>query len=237
LIFSYITGTVLEYACGAAGLTGGSGSLKRLIMIKAVVFDYGKVISFAPDHGVMDELAAMAGVRREDLEPAVWKLRGEYDRGTLDGPAYFRSVADSLGISIDTETAKKMAAVDMSSWKRVNPGTVKLMEEIKKAGYTLGILSNMPFDFLEYARKNLPVFSLPHAGVFSCEVKAVKPEEAIYRRLVSALGCRNNETVFFDDIRDNVDKARELNINAFLWKDVGQARRELAGLGVTVAAE
>jgi putative hydrolase of the HAD superfamily len=204
-----------------------------MAMIKAVVFDYGKVISFAPDHGVMDEIAAMAGVKREDLEPAVWKLRGEYDRGTLNGPGYYRRVVDSLGISIDTETAEKMARVDMFSWERVNPGTVKLMEEIKKAGYTLGILSNMPFDFLEYARKNLPVFNLPQVGIFSCEVRSIKPEEAIYRRLVSALGCRNDETVFFDDNQENVDKARELTINAFLWKDVEQSRRDLAGPGST----
>jgi putative hydrolase of the HAD superfamily len=206
-------------------------------MIKAVVFDYGKVISFPPDHGVMDEIAAMAGIRREDLEPAVWKLRGEYDRGTINGPGYYCRVAESLGVSIDTETAKKMAAIDMFSWKRVNPGTVKLMEEIKKAGYILGILSNMPFDFLDYARKNLPVFSLPQVEIFSCEVNSIKPEEAIYRRLLAALGCRNVETVFFDDNQDNVDKANELKINAFLWKDAEQSRRELAGLGVKLAAE
>jgi putative hydrolase of the HAD superfamily len=180
----------------------------------------------------MDEIAALAGAGREALEQAVWKLRSDYDRGTVDGAAYYTRVAESIGARVDAETAKKMAAIDMLSWKRVNPATVSLMEEIKKAGYTLGILSNMPFDFLEYARKNLPVFSLPHAGVFSCEVNAIKPEEAIYRRLMTALGCRGDQAVFFDDVRENVDKAKELNINAFVWTDAAAARRDLAVLGV-----
>jgi putative hydrolase of the HAD superfamily len=203
-------------------------------LIKAVAFDYGNVISFPPDHGVMDEIAALAGAKREDLEQAVWKLRCDYDRGTVNGAEYYARVAGDIGVTIDKDTAKKMAVIDMFSWKRVNPATVILMEEIKKAGYTLGILSNMPFDFLEYARKNLPVFSLPQVGIFSCEVNVIKPEEAIYRKLVSALGCRSDEAVFFDDIQANVDKARELKINAFLWKDAENARRELAGLGVNL---
>jgi putative hydrolase of the HAD superfamily len=201
-------------------------------LIKAVVFDYGKVISYAPDHGVMDEIAALAGADREALEQAVWKFRGNYDRGTLTGAAYYAQVAASIGARVDAETAAKMAAIDMLSWKRVNPATVSLMEEIKRAGYTLGILSNMPFDFLEYGRGNLPVFSLPHVGVFSCEAGVIKPEEAIYQRLIAALGCRNREAVFFDDVRENVDKAKELNINAFVWKDATAARGDLATLGV-----
>jgi putative hydrolase of the HAD superfamily len=200
--------------------------------IKAVAFDYGKVISFPPDHGVMDELAAMAGVKREDLESLVWQFRGEYDRGLLNGQEYYRKILERLGASPPEGTPEKMAEIDMYSWKHVNPGTVKLMEEIKKAGFLLGILSNMPHDFLAWARKTIPVFSLPHAGIFSCETGSNKPEEAIYRKLLAALGCRGEELVFFDDVPENVNKARELKINAFLWKDPENARQELAGLGV-----
>ncbi|AEF82632.1 HAD family hydrolase [Leadbettera azotonutricia] len=202
--------------------------------VKAVVFDYGKVISFAPDHGVMDEIAAMAGVKREILEPVVWKMRGEYDRGTCSGPQYYGKVLQSLGVNADETTLNKINEIDMHSWKRINPGTLKLMEDLKKAGYKIAILSNMPYDFLSWAREAIPVFSLPHVGIFSCEVKAIKPEEAIYRKLLSELGCKSGETVFFDDILVNVEKAKELKINAFLWQNPEIAKIQLAGLGVTV---
>jgi len=122
--------------------------------------------------------------------------------------------------------------IDHSSWRNINSGTVALMEEVKKAGYTLGILSNMPTDFLVWARKNIPVFSLPHVSLFSCEVSLIKPEKAIYNRMLSLLGLEGREVVFFDDTMKNIESARSLGIEAFLWENPETARRVLLSLGV-----
>jgi putative hydrolase of the HAD superfamily len=200
--------------------------------IKAVVFDYGKVISFPPDPAVMDELAALGGVRREDMEPLLWKLRGEYDRGAVSAAEYYRGLLSRLGAQVDDCMIEKMVEIDLLSWKQINPGTVKLMEAVKGHKLKLGILSNMPFDFLAWARKTLPVFSLPDVGIFSCEAASIKPEEGIYRKLFDALACGPGEIVFFDDTPVNVEKARKLKMRAFLWKDPETAREELARLEV-----
>jgi putative hydrolase of the HAD superfamily len=93
------------------------------------------------------------------------------------------------------------------------------MERIKAGGTKLGILSNMPKDFLAMARQAIPVFSLPDVGIFSCETGSIKPEIPIYRTLIRAFGCEPEEIIFFDDIRENVDAARSLGINAFVWQD------------------
>jgi putative hydrolase of the HAD superfamily len=108
------------------------------------------------------------------------------------------------------------------------------MEDVKAAGYTLGILSNMPHDFLAFARENFSVFSLPDVSLFSCEAKLIKPEAAIYRKLLSLLTCNPGEVVFFDDTQNNIDSAAGLGIHAFLWQDPETARRDLSGLGVTL---
>ena len=200
--------------------------------IKAVVFDYGQVISLPQAPGAMDELARRAGAKREVFEPLFWSLRGEYDRGTISARDYYKSILSRIDVSVDDDSLDEMAEIDLESWKRINAGTVALMEEVKKAGLLLGILSNIPWDFLVWAKKNLPVFSLPHAGLFSCEVNLVKPEEAIYRKLLSLLDTKSGETVFFDDIEKNVEGAKALGIKAFLWKDPETARHELAGLGL-----
>ncbi|MDR0719316.1 MAG: HAD family phosphatase [Treponema sp.] len=202
--------------------------------IKAVVFDYGKVICFPPEHGVMDSLAALAGVEKKALERMIWKYRDNYDRGTEKGPFYYQRIVRELGKDISIETGNAMAEIDMAGWKNINSATVKLMEDIKKAGILLGILSNMPFEFLDWARKELPVFSLPQAGVFSCEEGLIKPEEAIYRKLLEKLNCLPGEVVFFDDIAQNVNKARELKIEAFVWESPEKARELLTELGVAI---
>jgi putative hydrolase of the HAD superfamily len=202
--------------------------------IRGVAFDYGRVICFSPPESVLDELAALAGLERKILEPLMWSRREDYDRGLVNGPDYYRALLDTRGIRPDRRVLEEMAALDLQGWTGINPGTVALMEDIKKAGLKLGILSNMPHDFLAFARKTLPVFSLPDAGIFSCELGSVKPEEAIYRALLDALGCRPGELVFFDDMPENVEKASVLGINAFLWRDPDTARKDLEGLGLCI---
>jgi len=202
------------------------------LSIKAIVFDYGQVISYPQDPKALELLAQRAGVDREKFVPLVWALRDEYDRGTVNGRGYYNKILSSLGVSMDDEGLDALVEIDHASWRNINPGTVALMEEVKKAGYTLGILSNMPYDFLAYARKNIPVFSLPHVSLFSCEVNLIKPEKAIYTKLLSMLGLKATELVFFDDSSKNIESARTLGMEAFLWEKAETARRVLLSLGV-----
>ena len=200
--------------------------------IKAIVFDYGQVISFPPDPKNIDRLAEKAGAARDRFESLLWGLRREYDRGTINEREYFKEIFSQLNISVDDKTLDEMIQIDHDTWKNINPGTVALMEDVKKAGYILGILSNMPHDFLAWARENIPVFSLPQVALFSCEVNLIKPDEAIYRKLLSMAGVEGGELVFFDDNAENVKSARALGIQAFLWENPEKARSELLALGV-----
>ena len=200
--------------------------------INAVVFDYGQVISLPQDPKVPGLLAEKAGVPRAQFEPLIWSLRDDYDRGTITAREYYRLILSRLGVHKDDKGIDELIEMDHRSWQNINPGTVKLMEDVKKAGYTLGILSNMPHDFLAWARENIPVFSLPHTSVFSCEFNLIKPEKAIYAKLLSLLGLPGNEVAFFDDREDNIESARALGIEAFLWDSPENARRTLLSLGV-----
>ena len=200
--------------------------------IKAIVFDYGQVISLPQDPATMDILAQRIGVKREKFESTLWSLRDEYDRGTLTSMQYYKQVLSSLNVSMDDKSIEELITIDLSSWKNIDTGTVALMEDVKKAGYVLGILSNMPHDFLAWARESIPVFSLPHASLFSCEVNLIKPEAAIYKKLLSMLELEGAAVVFFDDKPENIESARAAGIQAFLWESAENARHKLSSLGV-----
>jgi putative hydrolase of the HAD superfamily len=200
--------------------------------IKAVVFDYGQVISLPQAPEVMDSLAERAGVERDKFVSRLWALRGEFDRGTMAARDYYRKVLSGFAVNMDDKAIDELIEIDLKSWKNINTETTGLMGDIKKAGYTLGILSNMPHDFLSWARKNLPVFSLPHVSLFSCEVNLIKPEKAIYEKLLSLLGIESDELVFFDDNAENIESAAALGIKALLWESAGIARQQLLSLGV-----
>ncbi|MDR2029327.1 MAG: HAD family phosphatase [Treponema sp.] len=202
--------------------------------ITAVAFDYGGVIAYPPGPEALEELAALAGLDRQTLESLMWRYREDYDRGLVSGKAYYKALLARKGVHPGDGVLEKMAALDSAGWTHINPGTVRLMEDLKGAGLKLGILSNMPHEFLVMARERFPVFKLPQAGIFSCELGLVKPGEAIYRALLSALGCEPGGTVFFDDMPANVDAAVSLGIRAFVWRDVEAARKQLRDLAVPV---
>jgi putative hydrolase of the HAD superfamily len=203
--------------------------------IKAVVFDYGKVICFPPPEENREILAALAGIPAGTLEELDLKYRGEYDRGAYDGGGYYRFLLSQAGLHPADSTLAKIAETDAEGWKRLDPGTEALMRDIKKAGLTLGILSNMPRDFLAWARSHIPVFGEVDTAVFSCEVNTIKPERRIYEILRGRLGCGFAEILFFDDLPANVEKAAELGIRAVLWKNSGEARETLRQTGGALA--
>ncbi|MDR2748262.1 MAG: HAD family phosphatase [Treponema sp.] len=195
--------------------------------IKAVVFDFGKVICFPPPEENRRALLALTGLSGEALAELDRKHRGEYDRGAFDCKGYYRNLLENGGIFLDDPVLEKIAETDAAGWKRIDPGAVALMRDVKKLGFTLGILSNMPYDFLAWARKNIPVFGETDAAVFSCEVNSIKPERLIYEKLRESLGCEFSEIVFFDDIPDNVEQAGKLGIHGILWNGSEAAREDL----------
>ncbi|MDR1970427.1 MAG: HAD family phosphatase [Treponema sp.] len=197
-------------------------------MIKAVVFDYGKVICLAPSAENRAALAALTGVPPETLDALDREYRQDYDRGEMSGREYYRLLLGKAGIVVDDPALDRIVAVDAEGWKLINPGTAALMRDVKKAGLALGILSNMPHEFLSWVRNNVPLLGEADVAVFSCEARSVKPETAIYERLRAALGCAFGEIVFFDDIPDNVQKAAELGIHGVLWSGCEEAREMLA---------
>ena len=202
--------------------------------IKAVIFDYGKVISFPPKDSVMEELANISLIESSILEKLILKHRGEFDRGTFSATEYYKTILCEADVSFDDERIEKMADIDIKSWTSINPETVIFMEEIKNAGYLLGILSNMPHDFLNLHRNTFPIFKLTHINIFSCEIGFIKPEKEIYEILLEKLLCKAEETIFFDDIQINIDKAKEIGIRAFLWEGVDKARSDLKSEGLSI---
>ena len=195
--------------------------------IKAVVFDYGGVICFPPPEETRAEMERLTGLSFAALSELHRRYRCEYDRGIYDTKDYFKFILSEAGITPDDSTLEIIAQTETGGYKHINEATVRLMRDIKAAGFMMGILSNMPHDFLFWARKNIPVFTGANPAVFSCEYRLIKPEAAIYEKLREQTGCQFGEIVFFDDIKDNIVAANDLGIHGFVWEGPELARKQL----------
>ena len=195
--------------------------------IKAVVFDYGGVICYPPPAETAMEMERLTGLSHTQLDDLQRKYRGQYDRGDCGGEEYFRRILSGCGLFFDEASLREIAQTDMNGYKNLNYETVQLMRDVKSAGVKTAILSNMPVDFLIWARENIQVIKEADAAIFSCEHYLLKPETAIYEKLSEELRLSYAEMAFFDDLPENIIRACELGINGFVWINAADARKTL----------
>src|ERR1700682_150861 len=110
--------------------------------LKAVVFDYGKVLSLPPTEEQWQELSTRFGKPLQEFQQIYWGNREELDRGTLDNVAYWKEVSRECGVEISEAEALQLIEHDNLQWTNENPEMLSLARDLQRAGYRTAILSN-----------------------------------------------------------------------------------------------
>ena len=102
------------------------------------------------------------------------------------------------------------------------------LEELKAKGYRVYLLSNYSKDYFELHRKSKFTFvDLADGMVISGFEKINKPEPEIYKILLNRYSLIPEECIFMDDREANVEAAKKLRINAFVFKNYEDAHTKL----------
>jgi HAD hydrolase, family IA, variant 3 len=89
--------------------------------------------------------------------------------------------------------------------------------ELSKNGYNIYILSNTAYTFYDLVKEGyLPAASIAKGIVLSCEEKVLKPNEKIYNILLERYNLDPHDTMFFDDLSENIWGAARCGINGFV---------------------
>ena len=80
--------------------------------LKAVIFDYGEVLSGPPDPQAHRNLLAIAGVNEEAFEKSYWAHRLDYDADILNGQTYWQTVARDTGVSFTAKQIEQLQEQD-----------------------------------------------------------------------------------------------------------------------------
>src|SRR5258708_1906972 len=122
--------------------------------IKAVILDYGEVLSYPP---TAEEWSRMANLFQVDAQRfrSLWgRNRLAYDRGDLSLDAYWSRLAEDAGVKLEPAVLERVSQWDNEMWARINPPMVEWPERMRSAGVKTGLLSNMPVGMIRYARRN-----------------------------------------------------------------------------------
>lgn len=196
---------------------------------RTVVFDYGEVISLTPTEADRATILALAGVPAEPFWPVYFTHRHGLDQGVAGVRAYWQAIAAELGVTWSDARIHELWAADFRSWLSVNPGTVEVIADLRAGGTRLALLSNASPDFGSYFRHG-PLADWFDAFFVSGELKLLKPEAAIYQRVLDELGIAAEQTVFIDNRADNVAGAEALGIAGHVFTDADALRAFLISL-------
>lgn len=197
-----------------------------LCPIDAVVFDYGEVIVGA-DAGDWAQMVEASSIEAQSFADSYWRYRLDYDAG-LTPTEYWSKVAEDCGATFTDEQVRRLNHLDAQHWMHVRPAVLDWIFAIQSAGKKIGLLSNMPLGLVPVFRRELSWFQRFDSLVFSCEVRVVKPNPAIYHASLRSLGTAPSRALFLDDKDYNVAGARALGMHGIVFESLDQVCRDIA---------
>ena len=189
-----------------------------------VIFDYGRVLSQSPTDAELQEFAELVGVTEPPFYQVYSDTRDEYDCGRFSCQQHWQHFAATAGISLEPEHVARIVEFENRMWVRANPAVLELVRDVRSQGMRTAILSNMPLDLLAELRGAFDWLDEFDVQIWSCDHGVIKPDAAIYRLCLEALGCEPHRALFFDDRPRNVDGARAVGMEAHVFESAEQAR-------------
>jgi len=195
---------------------------------KIIFFDLGKVLLnydftiAARRLNALTGLDGMAIMNATLAEPTPVCEAIETDQMTSE--ELYKWVREAYGLAI---SRAEFEAAHRNIFA-ILPDSLRLVQDLKAAGFRLGVLSNICQVHWDFCLATFPeLFSLFDLPLSSVGLKARKPHREIYERAAEKAGVMLNEILFFDDRLENISAARELGIDGILFTDAEQARDEL----------
>lgn len=182
-------------------------------MLKNIVFDLGNVLVKFDSNEL---IYSFFNKRQEEVKSFYFdSLWNEYDQGLY-------SVEEMIEKGVkqfpELELSIKKLMYHWTEFVIPLKDNVAYIKDLKRFGYKVYILSNIPEDDTKYLR-SLGVFDNIDGGVFSYEYKKIKPDPEIFNILLEKYNLKASECLFLDDRKDNVESASNLGFETIEVKD------------------
>jgi len=186
--------------------------------IKALILDYGGVISKPQDFEHVENMLCILELEYKDFEIIYRESRAAYDSGHKTGTEYWMGILNHFNIESKRINIATLIQEDVKSWTRMNDSMIQFVKEIRSEIHNLSMISNMTEDTLAYIRTGFKWLDLFDELIFSCEFKTNKPDKKIYEVCLDKLKLSPAECLFVDDSVDNIEGASTIGMNTIHFK-------------------
>lgn len=200
--------------------------------LKTIIFDLGNVIipfDFRRGYAALERHVNMPAAEIPERIRATG-LVPELESGRIEPRAFVEAINKALDTQISYETFSEI-------WSSIFlPDTLiptSLVETLKQ-NYRMVVLSNTNAIHFDMVWEAYPILRLFDELVLSHEVKAMKPEPAIYAAAIAAAQALPGECFFTDDIPAYVEGARAAGIQAEQFLGYEKLLGDLRARGVAL---
>ena len=198
-------------------------------MIKTILFDLGNVVVPFDLKPAYARMADLCGCEVEDVRARIRAtgLVTPFEKGEIDPEPFVRQFSAALKLDI--------AYPEFCDWWNSvfsQPALVSegLLQDLHSR-YRLLALSNTNVIHFAMLKQAYPLLRHFDDYVLSYEVRAAKPEAAIYREAIARAQCDPAECFFTDDLVVNVEAARSHGMDAVQFFSAEQLEEELRSRG------
>lgn len=189
--------------------------------IRAVIFDIGGVLLHTADTSKHQKWEHRFGLNEGEFFNIT--MQTGFDRearaGEITEQELFRRIAESTGLDeVELEEFKDA----FWSSEQLDIELATFLKSLRPQ-YKTATLSNAWSDARVEVNRKFHLDELVDAQFFSAEEGVAKPNPQFYRIALDYLNVQPDEPVFLDDVRQNVDAARQLGMHAIHYKNTVQA--------------
>lgn len=196
-------------------------------MIKNVIFDIGNVLVDFKWRELMEELGLPKALQPE-FEKTVFGSHwwGELDHGVLEESEVLEKLREDNKGHLDEFN---LIWDNRDKLVKPYPYAVSWIENLKKCGFKVYLLSNYPRDLFSLHTECgcFPFLDKVDGKVVSGFVKMIKPNADIYEHLMKEYGLKASDCVFIDDRAENIEAARALGMKGIVFESYEQASAAL----------
>ena len=197
-------------------------------MIKNIIFDVGMVLVNWDPHAAFQELGfdekTEEAVGNATVYSDAWN---ESDRSVLDAE---EQLAVFVQNAPEYEKEIRQAIYNYKDMAHQYDYTKPWLKELKEKGLRLYYLSNYGEFGVQETLEALDFRELMDGGIFSYEVKMIKPSRWIFEELLYRYKLNREEAVFFDDNAANAEAACQVGIHGIQFTGYEDARQKLESL-------
>ncbi len=196
-------------------------------------FDLGNVLVLFDHEQACRQIADVAQTTPQRVKEVLFdgrQLQWRYERGDLTTNEFYKIFCQRTGTQPPLDKLLHAA----SAMFRLNVAVLPVVAQLKSAGYATGVLSNTcdaHWQYISGGRYKV-IDQLFDVHALSFQLRAMKPEPAIYHLAAQMAGVLPQQIFFVDDRPENVEAACRFGFDAVLFCGARELSEQLRRRGI-----